>query len=341
VLGGYRLEEQIGRGGMAVVFRASDERLGRQVAVKILAPALGADRAFRRRFVRESRAAAMVDDPHIIPIFEAGESGGLLFIAMRLVTGGDVRGVLRQHGSLPAARAATIVSSVASALDAAHVAGLVHRDVKPANMLLDARPGRPDHVYLSDFGLSKGLLSPPGLTGEGMFVGTPYYIAPEQIAGGRVDGRADQYSLACAAFELLSGAPPFRGDTPMAVIHAQAFDQPPALTSLRPGLPSAVDPVFARALAKAPAERYPTCQDFAESLRAALGLPSYGHEPAATAGERSSGAAAGSPAAGEDQAGAGKAQRAGRGDGLPAKGAGRRRAAGRHRKRRWWPFTRA
>ena len=334
VLGGYRLEEQIGRGGMAVVFRASDERLGRQVAVKILAPALGADRAFRRRFVRESRAAAIVDDPHIIPIFEAGESGGLLFIAMRLVSGGDVRELVRQHGSLPTARAAAIVSAVASALDAAHAAGLVHRDVKPANMLLDAHPGRPDHVYLSDFGLSKGLLSPPGLTGEGMFVGTPYYIAPEQIAGSRVDGRADQYSLACAAFELLSGAPPFQGDSPMAVIHAQAFDRPPALTSLRPGLPSAVDPVLARALAKAPTERYPTCQDFAESLRAALRLPPYGYEPTATVGERRSGPGTGFP--GHNQAETGKTKRDGRGTSNDAERAGRRRATGRHRKRRWW-----
>jgi serine/threonine protein kinase len=340
VLGGYRLEEQIGRGGMAVVFRASDERLGRQVAVKILAPALGADRAFRRRFVRESRAAAMVDDPHIIPIFQAGESGGLLFIAMRLVSGGDVRGLVRQHGSLKTARAAAIVSPIASALDAAHAASLVHRDVKPANMLLDARPGRPDHVYLSDFGLSKGLLSPPSLTSEGMFVGTPYYVAPEQITGGRVDGRADQYSLACAAFELLSGAPPFRGDNPMAVIHAQAFDQPPSLTSLRPGLPSAVDSVLARALAKAPAERYPTCRDFAESLRAAFGLPPYGYEPAATAGERRSGADTGSPAGDQNRAETGQAKRDRRGTGLAGEGAGRRRAAGRHRKRRWWPFTR-
>lgn len=339
LIGGYRLEEQIGRGGMAVVFRASDERLGRQVAVKILAPVLSADKAFRRRFVRESRAAALVDDPHIIPIFQAGESGGLLFIAMRLVSGGDVRTLVHQHGSLPAARTATIVSPVASALDAAHAAGLVHRDVKPANMLLDARPGRPDHVYLSDFGLSKGLLSPPGPTGEGMFVGTPHYVAPEQITGGRVNGRADQYSLACAAFELLSGAPPFHGDNAMAVIHAQAFDQPPAVTSLRPGLPPAVDAVLARALAKTPAERYPTCQDFAESLRAALGLPPYGYEPAAMAGERRPGPVAGSPAAGRDRDETDEAKRDERETGIAVEGAARRRAAGRHRKRRWRLFA--
>jgi hypothetical protein len=336
VIAGYRLEERIGRGGMGVVFRASDERLGRQVAVKILAPALGADRAFRHRFVRESRAAAMVDDPHIIPIFQAGESGRLLFIAMRLVSGGDVRTLVRQHGSLPAARTAAIVSPVACALDAAHAAGLVHRDVKPANMLLDVRPGRPDHVYLSDFGLSKGLLSSPGLTGEGMFVGTPHYVAPEQITGGPVDGRADQYSLACAAFELLSGAPPFPGDNPMAVIHAQAFDHVPSLSSLRPAIPSAVDAVLAKALAKTPAERYPTCQDFAESLRAALGLPPYGYEPPAPADEHRPGTVAEPPAADPDRAETDKTKRNEHGTGIAAEGAARRRAVGRHRKRRWW-----
>ena len=155
-IAGYRLEEQIGEGGMAVVFRARDERLQRQVALKILSPALAADEEFRRRFIRESRSAAAVDDPHIIPVFEAGDANGVLFIAMRYVPGGDVGTLVRRLGPLPGARAAAIVSAVASALDAAHAAGLVHRDVKPANMLVDARPGRPDHVYLSDFGLTKG-----------------------------------------------------------------------------------------------------------------------------------------------------------------------------------------
>src|SRR6202030_2859742 len=158
-IAGYRLEEQIGRGGMAVVFRAQDERLNRQVALKVLAPALVADDDFRHRFIRESRAAAAVDDPHIIPVYEAGEADGVLFIAMRHVSGGSVRDLLQREGPLPAARVAAIISPLASALDAAHAAGLVHRDVKPANVLLDIRPGRPDHVYLSDFGLSKGALA--------------------------------------------------------------------------------------------------------------------------------------------------------------------------------------
>src|SRR5712691_6250653 len=212
---GYLIEAQIGAGGMAVVFRAADERLGRRVALKVLAPALAHDPVFRERFSRESRSAATVDDPHIIPVYEAGEADGILYIAMRLVPGRDVRTLLHHEGPLPAARVAAIISPVASALDAAHAAGLIHRDVKPANMLIDTWRGRPDHVYLSDFGLSKGTLSTAGLTGSGIFLGTPSYTAPEQIQGHRVDGRADQYGLACAAFELLTGAPPFERDQGM------------------------------------------------------------------------------------------------------------------------------
>jgi len=270
-IAGYRLEEQIGAGGMAVVFRARDERLHRQVALKILAPALAADEAFRHRFIRESRAAAAVDDPHIIPVFEAGEADGVLFIAMRYVPGGDVRTLIRQLGPLSPERAAAIISSVASALDAAHGAGLVHRDVKPANMLVDARPGRPDHVYLSDFGLSKGAMS-SGPTGTGQFLGTASYSAPEQMAGKQVDGRADQYSLACAAFELLSGAPPFPHDQVTAVIWAHMSEPPPPLTARRPDLPPAVDGVLARALAKAAGDRYASCREFADALHGTFGL---------------------------------------------------------------------
>ena len=284
---GYRLEEQVGAGGMAVVFRARDERLGRRVALKIMAPALAADEMFQQRFIREWRAAAAVDDPHIIPVYEAGQAGRVLFLAMRFVGGGDVRSLVRREGPLPPERAAGIISSVASALDAAHKAGLVHRDVKPANMLLDGSSGRPDHVYLSDFGLSKGALSSGGLTASGQFLGTPNYTAPEQIEGLPVDGRADQYALACAAFELLTGAPPFRKDDPMAVIYAQVSEPPPRLTSRRPGLPPQVDRVFARALAKAPQNRYATCGGFASALREALGRGPYLASDAAAAAERS------------------------------------------------------
>ena len=176
---GYLLGAEVGAGGMAVVFRARDERLGRLVALKVLAPRLAADEEFRARFVRESRAAAAVDDPHIIPVYEAGQAGGVLFIAMRYVSGGDVRGLLRRQGPLGPGQAAAIISPVASALDAAHAAGLVHRDVKPGNMLIDARPGRPDHVYLSDFGLARAG-SASALTGTGVYVGTVAYMAHRQ-----------------------------------------------------------------------------------------------------------------------------------------------------------------
>jgi hypothetical protein len=271
----YRIIDQAGAGGMAVVFRARDERLGRVVALKVLAPALAADAGFRQRFMRESRAASAVDDPHIIPVYEAGEADGALFIAMRFVSGGDLAAVLDREGPLPAGRVAGFISPVAAALDAAHAAGLVHRDVKPANMLVDTRPGRPDHVYLSDFGLSKGALWSASLTGSGHFLGTPHYAAPEQAAGRAVDGRADQYALACAAFTLLAGVPPFVRDPPMAVLLAHLSDPPPSLTSLRPDLPGAVDRVMAKAMAKAPEDRYGRCQDFARALRDALGLPPY------------------------------------------------------------------
>jgi serine/threonine protein kinase/WD40 repeat protein len=274
-LGGYRLEEQVGAGGMAVVFRAHDERLDRLVALKIMTPAMGSDDMFRQRFIRESRAAAAVEDPHIIPVYEAGEAGHVLFIAMRLVRGGDVRSLLRREGPLSPERVASIISPVASALDAAHAAGLVHRDVKPANILLDRRPGRPDHVYLSDFGLSKSAEVSLGLTAAGQFLGTPDYTAPEQIEGLPVDGRTDQYALACAVFELLTGQAPFHRSESFAAIWAHLNKPPPPLAERRPGLPQAADLVMAKALAKAQVDRYETCWEFADALRDALGLPPY------------------------------------------------------------------
>jgi serine/threonine protein kinase len=285
LMAGYRLEAQVGAGGMAVVFRARDERLGRLVALKVLAPALAADPTFRRRFIAESRAAAAVDDPHIIPIYEAGEADGALFIAMRFVRGGDLRLVLDREGALPPGRAAGFISPVASALDAAHGAGLVHRDVKPANILVDARQDRPDHVYLSDFGVSKGAISSVSLTGAGQFLGTPDYSAPEQIQGRPVDGRTDQYALACVAYQLLTGARPFERDQGMAVLLAHLSQPPPSLGSRRPGLPGAADQVLAKGLAKAPEKRYGSCGEFADALREALGLAPYSSRGFASASD--------------------------------------------------------
>jgi sugar lactone lactonase YvrE len=274
LLAGYRLEVQIGAGGMAAVFRARDERLGRPVALKIMMPALAADSAYRRRFIAESRAAALVDDPHIIPIYEASEAEGVLFIAMRFVQGGDLRRVLEKEGALAPIRAAEFISPVASALDAAHAAGLVHRDVKPANILVDARAGRPDHVYLSDFGVVKGASASVSLTGAD-YLGTPHYSAPEQIDGLAVDGRADQYALACVAYQLLTGAVPFERDHSTAVLLAHLSAPPPSLLAQRPDLPGAVDQVVAKAMAKPPGNRYQSCGDFADALREALGLTPY------------------------------------------------------------------
>jgi len=205
-------------------------------------------------------------------VFEAGEAGGILFIAMRYARGGDVRTLLTTYGALPAARTVSIITQAASALDAAHRSGLVHRDVKPANLLLDQPGGTGqagiEHVYLSDFGLSKAAMHTTGLTKSGMFLGTLDYIAPEQIEGKPVDGRADQYALACAAYELISGQPPFRRDDPMAVMYAHLHAPAPGLA----GRPAAVDEVFRAALSKPPAWRYPSCGDFAAALSDALGV---------------------------------------------------------------------
>ncbi len=270
----YEMVEELGRGGMAVVYRARDVRLGRWVALKVLGEDLARDEAFRRRFIRESRAAAAVDHPNIIPIFDAGEANGVLFIAMRYVGGQDVHSLLNRTGPLPSARATGIVAQVASALDAAHACGLVHRDVKPANMLLDglAEDGSEDHVYLSDFGISKTSQSTTNLTLTGQVLGTLNYLAPEQIEGRGVDGRADAYSLACAAFEMLTGVPPFRREQSLAVMWAQLSATPPPLTSIRGDLPAAVDQVMARGLAKPPEDRYPSCRAFAAALQDACGV---------------------------------------------------------------------
>jgi hypothetical protein len=271
---GYVIEEQIGAGGMAVVYRARDEVLGRLVAVKVLSPGLASDEEFRTRFLRESRAVASVDESHIVPVYGAGDAGGVLYIASRFVADGDLSRVQRAaNGPLPPAQVADIVSQVASALDAAHAIGLVHRDVKPGNILIERIPGRPEHAYLSDFGLSKSTSAgATGLTATGRFMGTPDYCAPEQITGTAVDGRADQYSLACVAFSLLAGVVPFsRGDS-LSRLFAHVNSPIPVVTAIRPELPPALNGVLAKGMAKNPAERYGSCAAFASALRGALGV---------------------------------------------------------------------
>jgi serine/threonine-protein kinase len=269
---------------MAVVYRAYDARLERQVAVKVLAPELAQNDAFRQRFIRESRTAAAVDHPNIIPIFEAGEASGVLFIAMRFVTGHDVQSLVETAGPLPVDQTCHIISQVAAALEAAHSHGLVHRDVKPGNILLDGTASYPGHAYLCDFGLSKHALSASALTSTGQLLGTLDYIAPEQIEGRGVDGRTDEYALACAAFTMFTGAPPFTRDQPVGIMWAQMSSEPPALTSRRAGLPAAVDEVMAKALAKSAGNRYATCPEFAAALRRACGLERSGGRPPARPG---------------------------------------------------------
>ncbi|MET8222620.1 serine/threonine-protein kinase [Streptomyces sp. NPDC005301] len=281
-IAGYRIEREIGRGGMAVVYRAKDLRLDRTVALKLLAPELARNDTFRRRFTHESRVAAAIDHPHIVPVFEAGETDGVLYIAMRFVSGQDLRHLLDREGPLPAGTAVRIAAQVASALDAAHEHGLVHRDVKPGNILVarGTDSDHPEHVYLTDFGLTKKSLSLTGFTTVGQFVGTLDYVAPEQISGRPVDGRCDVYGLACVVYELLAGRPPFQRDDDMALLWAHQYDQPPPLTEKRPDLTSGADAVLARALAKTPDDRYDSCRAFVAALRAAVtGRVEGGHEP--------------------------------------------------------------
>ena len=286
-LAGYVIEEQVGAGGMAVVFRARDGVLGRLAALKVLSPALAADQEFRIRFLRESRAVASVEEPHIIPVYGAGEVDGVLYIATKFVSGGDLASVLeRAGGGLEPGRAAAFIEQVASALDAAHAAGLVHRDVKPGNILVDVVPGRGEHAYLSDFGLSKGAMAASGLTATGTFLGTPDYCPPEQIRGLPVDGRADQYSLACMAFALLTGNLPFRRQETMATLFAHMNDPVPPLSRYRGDLPPGTDAVLARALAKEPQDRYARCGEFAAALRDTLAGPRH---PATAGGWAGSG----------------------------------------------------
>ena len=279
---GYRVEEFLGAGGMAAVYRAYHEGMGREVALKVLAASLAGDQAFRRRFVREAHLVAKVEHPHIIPVYEAAQERDVPFIAMRLVRGGDLRAMVSWDGGMSAGRAVAFLSPVASALDTAHEAGLVHRDVKPANMLVDVGRGRPEHVYLSDFGLARGVdtggLTAGDLTTPGQFMGTPEYAAPEQITGGDVSGRADQYGLGCVAYTLLTGAVPYPREQAIAVMYAQLYDPPPLVTAIRRDLPGAVNKVLGRAMEKKAEDRYESCTAFADALREALGLPAWGAE---------------------------------------------------------------
>jgi YVTN family beta-propeller protein len=272
-LAGYRIEALVGRGGMGVVYRALDLALERPVALKILAPELAEDVRFRERFLKESRLAASIDHPNIVPVYDAGEVAGELYLAMRYVEGADLKRLLAT-GPLPKERAVALSAQVAGALDAAHERGLVHRDVKPSNVLVTAD----DHVYLADFGLTRRLADQAAGFDAGLSLGTPAYVAPEQIEGKDVDGRADQYSLACLLHECLTGQPPFPRSSEAAVLFAHLEEQPPA--------PPGLEHVVPKGLAKEPSQRYATCTAFVEDAREALGIarPGRSRWPLAVAG---------------------------------------------------------
>jgi streptogramin lyase len=269
-LGEYHLESVLGRGGMSIVYRADDLRLRRKVALKLLAPELGEDDKFRERFLRESQLAASLDHPNVVPIYEAGELEGLLYIAMRYVPGTDLRDLLRRDGSLEPECALAIVSQVAAALDAAHERGLVHRDVKPSNVLVTGR-ARHEHCYLADFGLSTSASDRSAVADPHQVIGTIDYIAPEQIRDEEIDGRADVYSLSCLLYECLTGDVPFRHSSDVAVIYAHLEEAVPPASERKGGLPVAIDDVLRAGMAKDSEERWQSCGALVAAARSALG----------------------------------------------------------------------
>jgi len=301
---GYRVRSVLGRGGMSVVYQAENLRLSSVIALKVLAPELAADDVFRARFLEESRIAASLNHPNVIPIYDMGSQDDLLYIAMRYVSGTDMRQMIKKRGRILPATALFLVGQAARALDAAHRKGLVHRDVKPGNLLIERGSDEidPDHVYLADFGITKHAMSRSGLTSTGQFLGTIDYVAPEQIRGTSVLGLADQYSLGCVLYECLTGRVPFEKDLDAAIIWAHVEETPTMPTVLRPELPPEVDEVFARVLAKRPDERYQSCREFVEAARMALGIFGPGTESSLAFGTMTVSPQTGAPAG--SQAGA-------------------------------------
>jgi tRNA A-37 threonylcarbamoyl transferase component Bud32/CheY-like chemotaxis protein len=265
-IAGYRIEERIGRGGMGVVYRAQHMNLQRRAAIKIIAPEFADTKGFRARFIREARIAAALQHPNIVTVYDAGQSGETLYIAMQFIRGSDLGAILREEGRLRPYRAIDVCRQVASALDAAHGMALIHRDVKPGNVLIEGR-----RAYLTDFGLTKRAGDEKtNLTQAGELVGTIHYIAPEQIEGGHVDARTDVYSLACLLFHCLVGDIPFSRDTDVAVIYAHLSEPPPKPSDLRPELPPGLDAVIAKALDKSPDRRFASCSDLMSAARVVL-----------------------------------------------------------------------
>jgi hypothetical protein len=277
---GCRIEAVAGRGGMGIVYRATQLPLGRAVALKLVLPERAADPAFRARFERESRLAAAIDHPNVIPVYAAGEEDGSLFIVMRWVRGHDLQALIARSGGLDPKRTASIVAQVGAGLEAAHRAGVVHRDVKPANVLIAGDDGT-GHVYLSDFGLTREVTADTRITESGEWLGTVNFMAPEQFEGAPVDSRTDVYALGCLLYAALSGQAPFAGRTVAATMLAH-LDEPPPKPSATPGVPAAFDAVVARAMAKRPADRYASAAQLVEAAQAAAELPTDQTTPAET-----------------------------------------------------------
>ena len=294
---GYRVRAVLGRGGMSVVYQAENLRLSSVIALKVLAPELAADDVFRARFLEESRIAASLNHPNVIPIYDMGSQDELLYIAMRYVSGTDLRQMIKKRGRILPATALFLIGQAARALDAAHRKGLVHRDVKPGNLLIErgGDEGDPDHVYLADFGITKHAMSRSGLTSTGQFLGTIDYVAPEQIRGTSVLGLADQYSLGCVLYECLTGRVPFEKDLDAAIIWAHVEETPAMPTVLRPDLPPEVDEVFGRVLAKRPDERYGSCREFIDAARMALGIGGGSTQSSLAYGVTATGLGVGTP----------------------------------------------
>jgi len=268
VIGGLRIDAVAGRGGMGVVYKAHQLSLDRTVAMKIVNPELADDPEFRERFRREARIAASLDHPHVVPVYHAGEDDGNVYLTMRFVEGTDLASMIASRGRVEPRDAVEMVAQIADALDAAHARGLVHRDVKPANILI-TRPGGRWHTYLTDFGISKDGRD-AGMTKSGFVVGSLSYISPEQLQGEDVDGRADQYSLACVLFQALTGEVPFPRDTTAARMFAHLSAPAPALGEISPALRGPLEPVLAKGLAKRPADRYATAGEFGRAALAAV-----------------------------------------------------------------------
>lgn len=269
-LAGYQIKALLGRGGMGVVYLAEQTRPHRRVALKLLLDPVATSGAFRERFLREAELAAAIDHPNVLPVYDAGETNRVLWIAMRYVPGVDLGALLARDGRLAPDQALAVGGQVAGALDAAHTRGLVHRDVKPGNVLLAVEQGAVAHAYLADFGLTRRVGGGRGVTVSGQVLGTIDYVAPEQVQGGPVDGRADQYALGCVLFECLTGVVPFRRDSELAVLWAHVHDPPPRIGDYRPDLPAELDEAIGRALAKTPGDRHPSCGALVASAQAAL-----------------------------------------------------------------------